>query len=42
MTKMLCQAIGDTHRIDEIIGEEVIDAKIVEPEMKIEKGVEIE
>ena len=36
MTKTLGQAIGDNHRIDETIREEIIDAKIVEPEMKIE------
>ena len=29
-------------QLDETIGEEIIDAKIVEPEMKIEIGVEIE
>ena len=42
MTKTLGQAIRDNHRIDKTIGEEIIDAKIVEPEMKIEIGVEIE
>ena len=42
MTKTLGQAIGDNHRIDKTIGEEIIDAKIMEPEMKIEIGIEIE
>ena len=42
MTKTLGQAIGGNHRIDETVGEENIEAKIVEPEMKIEIGVEIE
>ena len=42
MIKILGQAIGDNHRIDKTIGEEIIDAKIMEPEMKIEIAVEIE
>ena len=42
MTKTSGQTIGHNHRIDKTIGEEVIDAKNVEPEMKIEIGVEIE
>ena len=42
MTKTLGQAIEDHYRIDETVGEEVIDAKIVEPVMGIEIGVEIE
>ena len=42
MTKTLGKTIGDNHRIDEIIGEEIIDTKIMEPEMKIEIGAEIE
>ena len=42
MTKTLDKAIGENHRIEEIIGEAIIDAKIMEPEMKIEIGVEIE
>ena len=42
MTKTLGQAIGDNHRIDETIGEEIIDAKIMEPEMRVEVGAEIE
>ena len=42
MTKTLGQAIRDDHRIDETIGEEIIDAKIMEPEMRVEIGVEIE
>ena len=41
MTKSLGQAIGDNHMIDKTIGEKIIDAKIVEPEMKIEIEVEI-
>ena len=36
MTKTLGQAIGDNHSIDDTIGEKVIDAKIVDPEMKIQ------
>ena len=42
MTKILDKTIGDNHRIDKIIGEEIIDAKIMEPEMKIDIGAEIE
>ena len=42
MTKSLDKTVGDNHRIDDIIGEEIKDAKIMEPEMKIEIGVEIE
>ena len=42
MTNPLNKTIGDNHGIDEIIGEEIIDAKIMEPEMKIEIGAEIE
>ena len=42
MNKTLGKAIGDNHRIDKTIEEEIIDAKIMETEMKIEIGVEIE
>ena len=42
MTKTLGKTTGDNQRIDEIIGEEIIDSKILEPEMKIEIGEEIE
>ena len=42
MTKTLGKTIGDNQRRDEIIGEEIIDTKIMEPEMKVEIGVEIE
>ena len=42
MTKTLGKTIGDNHEKDETIGEEIIDAKIVEPEMEIEIGAEIE
>ena len=42
MTKPLGQTIGDNHRIDETMGEEIIDAKILEPEMKVEIGVDQE
>ena len=42
MTKTLDKTIGDNHRIDKIIREEIIDAKIMELEMKIEIGAEIE
>ena len=42
MTKTLGKTIEDNHRIDEIIGEEIIDVKTMEPEMKIYIGVEIE
>ena len=42
MTKTLGKTIGDNHRKDETIGEEIIDTKIMEPEMKIEIGAEIE
>ena len=38
MTQTLDKTIGDNHRIDETIGEEIIDAKIMEPEMKVEIG----
>ena len=37
MTKTLGKTIGDNHRIDETIGEEIIDAKIMESEMKVER-----
>ena len=42
MTKNLGKTIGDYHRIDETIGEEIIGTKIIEPEMRVEIGVEIE
>ena len=42
MIKTLGKTIGDNNRIDKIIREEIIDAKIMEPEMKIEIGVERE
>ena len=42
MTKTLGQTIGDNHREDEAIGEETIDAKIMEPEVIIEIEAEIE
>ena len=42
MSKILGKTIGDNHRVDETIGEEIIDAKIMEPEMKVEIGAEIE
>ena len=42
MTKTLGTTIGDNHRIDKTIGKEIIDAKIMEPEMRIEIGAEIE
>ena len=42
MTTTLGKTIRDNHRIDKTIGEEIIYAKIVGPEMKIEIGVEIE
>ena len=42
MTKTIDKTIGGNHLIDEIIGVEIIDAKIMEPEMKIEIGTEIE
>ena len=42
MTNALGQAIGDNHRKNETIGEEIIDTKIMEPEVKTEIGVEIE
>ena len=42
MTKTLSQTIGDNHRIDQTIGQEIIDTKIVDPEVKVEIGVEIE
>ena len=41
MTKTSGKTIGDNHRIDKTIGEEIIDAKIMEPKMKIDIGVEI-
>ena len=41
MTKTLGQTIGDNHRIDETIGEEIIDVKIMEPEMRAEIGADI-
>ena len=41
MAKTLDKTIGDNHRIDKIIGEEIIDTKVMGPEMKIEIGVEI-
>ena len=34
MTKTLGKTIGDSHGIDETIGEKIIDAKIMEPEMR--------
>ena len=42
MTKTLGKTIGDNHRIDETIGEKIIDAKIMELEMRVQIGVEIE
>ena len=36
MMKTLGKTIGDNHRIDETIGEEIVDAKIMEPEVRIE------
>ena len=42
MNKTLGAIIGDNHMIDETIREEIIDAKIMEPEMKIEIWAEIE
>ena len=42
MTKTLGQTIGDNHRIDEITGEETIEAKIMEPEVIVEIEAEIE
>ena len=42
MTKTLGKTIGDNHRIDETIGEGIIDAKIMEPEMRVEIITEIE
>ena len=42
MTKTLGKTIGDNHRIDKTIGEEIIDTKIIKPKMRVEIGVEIE
>ena len=42
MTKPLDQTIRDNHRIDETIGKEMIDAKIMEPEAIVEIEAEIE
>ena len=42
MTKTLGQTIEDNHRIDETIGEETIDTKIMEPEEMVEIEAEIE
>ena len=42
MTKTLDKSIRDNHGIDETIREEIIDATIMEPEMRVETGVEIE
>ena len=42
MTKTLGKTIGDNHRIDKIIGEEIIDTNIIEPVMKIEIGAQVE
>ena len=42
MTKTLGQTIEGNYRIDETTGEEIIDAKIMELEVKVEIGVEIE
>ena len=40
MTKTLGHTIGDNHKIDKTIGEEIRDVKILEPEMKV--GIEAE
>ena len=42
MTKTLGKTIGDNHRIHKIIGEEIRDAKIMEPGMRVEIVGEIE
>ena len=42
MTITLGKTIGDYHRIDETIGKKIAEAKIIEPEMKVEIDVEIE
>ena len=42
MTKTLGKTIQDNHRIDKTIREEIRDAKIMEPEMRVEIGVETE
>ena len=35
LIEALGEAIGGNHRIDETIGEEIMDAKIMDPEMEI-------
>ena len=42
MTKTLCQTVGDNHRIGDTIREETVDVKIMETEVKVEIGAEIE
>ena len=42
MTKPLGQTIEDNHSIDETIGEQIIDAKIIEPEAIVEIEAEID
>ena len=42
MTKTLDKTIGDNHRKDKTKGQEIIDAKIMEREMRVEIGAEIE
>ena len=42
MINIIDKTIGDNHRKDETIGEEIIDAKIMEPGMRVGIGVEIE
>ena len=42
MTNTLGQTIGDNHKINETIGKETIDVKIMEPEVIVEIEAEIE